>query len=174
VDRSPSAPCPVCAQPRMSHWSTSSGKCAVCKRPSRKEGRSYLCDRCFRLSSRGDPRRRKRGWDIDRDVRFHRMCEQWDGRAFRCFYTHLRLSEDRSSPLYPTWEHREPGDASTAVLVGALINHVKSDLTEKEFKRLVIALGSFFSDNQKRVNPNVLPQRPWRPRAQQAPAPPPS
>jgi hypothetical protein len=99
------------------------------------------------------------------------MKEQWRSGAFRCFYTGLRLSDIRSSPLYPTWEHREPGDASTAVLVGAVFNDMKTDLTEREFKRLVIELGAFFSGNKKRFNGSVLPQRPWRPRAQQAPPP---
>ncbi len=99
------------------------------------------------------------------------MHKQWDKKVgFECAYTGLPLTTDRDAdgragPLYATWEHvdpRSPSKASEVVLVGWLINDMKTDLTDPEFKRMVKALATHF-ENRKvnpkaRLNRTVLPQ----------------
>ena len=71
---------------------------------------------------------------------------QWDPKAgaFRCFYTSLVLSEDWGSRRSASWEHRTPGDESSVVLVADLVNKMKGDMTEQEFRRVVLALARHF------------------------------
>ena len=73
------------------------------------------------------------------------------------------MSEDHHDPRFLTWEHREPGDDSTAVLVAHLINHMKSDLGEKDFKQIVAELALTLADSNHAFDESVLPPRPWRP-----------
>jgi hypothetical protein len=93
------------------------------------------------------------------------MREQWDERAqaFRCHYTRLLLSEDPHDSRFVTWEHRQPGEDSTAVLVAHLVNHMKSDLGEEEFRRVVTELALTLADPNHTFDEAVLPSRPWRP-----------
>ena len=68
------------------------------------------------------------------------MHKQWDKKvaAFRCAYTGLPLTTDkdadgRAGPMFATWEHvdpRSPTKASEVVLVGWLVNDMKTDLTD--------------------------------------------
>ncbi len=45
-----------------------------------------------------------------------------------------------------TWEHVIPGDESSVVLVADLINKMKGDMQEDEFRSVVTALARFFSE----------------------------
>jgi hypothetical protein len=70
------------------------------------------------------------------------MQRQWDPtrKAFRCAYTGISLSEVYGGRRYATWEHVAPGDATTVVLVADIINKMKNDMSEEEFRTLVRAL----------------------------------
>ena len=140
--------------------------CRVCKLQGRPG--AELCLRCKKLRDRPD---RRKGWEVDHEARQKQMRRQWDKKigAFRCAYTGLPLTtekdaEGRAGPTYATWEHRNPRSpkkASEVVLVGWLVNDMKTDLTEREFAKMVKALAARFQDRKVPLNPNVLP-RDWR------------
>ena len=100
------------------------------------------------------------------------MRRQWDKKvaAFRCAYTGLPLTTDkdadgRAGPMFATWEHvdpRSPSKASEVVLVGWLVNDMKTDLTDPEFKRMVKALAAHFE--RRKANPKAQLNRTALPR----------
>jgi len=73
--------------------------------------------------------------------------DSWRDGAFHCFYTGVQLIDDRSrwrDHRYDSFEHRTPGDESSVVVISDLINRMKTDLSEPEFKRLVAELARRF------------------------------
>ena len=148
------------------YWSPSDDCKVGCGQPSRAKG-SYLCERHFRLLHRQDAKRAKRGWKIDHEVRFHAMQEQWNEAigGFECHITKVKLSDDQFSPLRASWEHLEPANEKTAVLAAAIFNHMKSDLTESEFRDVVTELARYFAKRNAVFNTTLLPKRPFRPNA---------
>jgi hypothetical protein len=160
----------VSVRPKMmlaqveSPWYSSSPICKVCGQESWAKG-AYLCKRCLNLLDRGDQRVKRRGCRIDRRARFYQMQEQWDskGQHFICYYTHVPLSDDPNNPGFATWEHREPGDETTVVLVAHVINYMKGDLTEREFKQIIAELARFFANADTPFDHSAFPSRPWRP-----------
>ena len=127
-----------------------SPNCRVCGRESTRG--SYLCVICRRLLDRIDTRRDAAGvaWGIDKAARFQVLCEQWDASAaaFRCYYTGVLLNHSYGSRRYATWEHRIPGDKSTVVLVADLVNKMKSDMSEEDFRSMVRELANHFVGKQ--------------------------
>lgn len=125
--------------------SSPSENCKVCERTS-IEG-SYLCLTCRRLMDRGETRRDEAGraWPVDKNVRQQALKDQWDREAgaFRCYYTGIPL-EDVPGRRYATWEHTTPGESTRVVLVADVINKMKSDMTESEFRSIVLALAERF------------------------------
>lgn len=143
------------------------GTCEVCGLP--RHPLAQLCRRCKNLRDRPDTRKDADGnrWVVDKQARQEAMRSQWDGRigAFRCKYTGLPLTTDApngvAGPLFATWEHRDPRSptkASEVVLVGWLINDMKNDLDEREFKKMVKALAAHFGDPSAPFNRRALPR----------------
>lgn len=83
---------------------------------------------------------------MDLDARFDAMCSQWDRSigAFRCYYTGLALTGPPGSRRYATWEHVTPGESSRVALVADIVNKMKNDMDEEEFKTIVRALARHF------------------------------
>jgi hypothetical protein len=67
--------------------------------------------------------------------------EQWneDLQAFTCKYTSIALSHDGGA-RNAEWEHVIPGVESSVVLVAAVVNRMKGDLTEDEWDAMIGAL----------------------------------
>jgi hypothetical protein len=98
-----------------------------------------------------------RGTKPDRAARERALREAWDGKVFRCYYTNWPLNVDNpSSPYYLTWEHRTPRDENDIVVAAALINDMKSDLTDEEFRSIVTGLASRFGGSPTMV-PMISP-----------------
>lgn len=74
------------------------------------------------------------------------MQRQWDSEigAYRCHYTRTPLDPSHGTRRYATWEHLTPGDESSVVLVADLVNRMKSDMTDAEFRAMVSALARSF------------------------------
>lgn len=74
------------------------------------------------------------------------MRRQWDADvgAFRCHYTGVPLDGQPGSRRYATWEHLTPGVESDVVLVADLLNRMKTDMSDAEFRVLVKALARHF------------------------------
>lgn len=121
--------------------------CSVCG--ATKHALAHFCKSCKKLVDRIDTRGRK----PNRDARVRALHSAWDGEFFRCFYTGwpLRIDNHRS-PYYLTWEHRTPRDENDVVVAAALINDMKSDLTEDEFRGLVIGLAKRFQGGSEAVS----------------------
>jgi hypothetical protein len=126
--------------------------CRVCSRP--RHFQSYCCSICKRMLDRIDIRRRK----PNQAARERALKKAWDGNCFKCYYTGWELSVDNpKSHLYLTWEHLIPGDENDVVVAAAIINDMKSDFTEDEFRKMVTALARRFKDSTYEI-PMIVPQ----------------
>ena len=116
--------------------------CAVCQNPCHRF--AALCKRCKKWVDRLDTRRK-----ANKPARIKALKQAWDGRGFRCYYTGVKLNEsDHRSPLYLTFDHRIPRQQEDIVVAAACMNDMKSDLTEKEFRRMVLELARHFEGGQ--------------------------
>jgi hypothetical protein len=137
--------------------------CKVCYDTSRAQG-AYLCDRCYRILHRAEPRIRSRGWTVDKEARFWAMKDRWDRtrRVFICYFTGLVLSDDdRRHPLYATWEHLQP-ETTDVTLAAAFVNSMKTNLTEPQFRQITAELVRVWSSPGSTFEPSLVPPWPWR------------
>src|SRR5438874_285316 len=126
------------------YWAPSP-TCRICSNES--FAGSFLCPPCRRLYYRAEnrPGADGRGRKVDKTARFKAMKKQWRDDAFRCHYTDIALSiGDKRSRRYATWEHVTPSDETSVVLVAELVNKMKADMNNAEFKRMVLALARSF------------------------------
>jgi len=68
-----------------------------------------------------------------------------DHGSFVCHYSGAVLTEDPTSPWHISFDHRTPGDERELVVCAQLVNHFKSNLTEQEFRFVVVQLGECFT-----------------------------
>ena len=99
--------------------------------------RSRYCPRCarfaFRMKARQFP-----PWVVKKIWEYVRKY------GYVCYYTGMALDmDDPTSPFYCVFDHWAPHDLSKIVITSALINGMKSDLSEKEFWYYVRALANF-------------------------------
>ena len=142
---------------------TSDG-CEICGDP--KHPQAYACDRCRKIFRRVDMRRDSQGKlrKPDREARKRALKDAWDDRvrSFRCHYTGIALDTDNHRDhRYLSLEHQTPGDETEIVVVSALINRMKTDLSDQEFRRIVSALAQSFED--KGFDEAAFPKRDFRP-----------
>ena len=65
--------------------------------------------------------------------------------AFYCFYTGVTLVDEACQSRdhrYLVFEHRTSDDEASVVVTCALVNRMKTDLTEEQFKAMVAELRS--------------------------------
>jgi hypothetical protein len=85
----------------------------------------------------------------DREARKRALKNAWDpeARCFRCYYTGIELeTDDHRDHRYLSLEHQTPGDETKIVVVSALLNRMKTDLSDREFQSMVSALARSFED----------------------------
>jgi hypothetical protein len=122
--------------------------CDICGGEKHPQGDA--CYRCksilrrveTRLDVSGAPRH------VDHEARRQALKNSWHDGAFHCYYTGVALVQDSSrwrDHRYLVFEHRTPGDESSVVVTSALINRMKTDLTEEQFKAMVTALAKKFA-----------------------------
>lgn len=101
-----------------------------------------FCKRCKKLIDRVDMRKKP-----DNQARIRALKQAWDKQGFfRCYYSKIRLVEDNpKDPRYLTFDHRTPRQENDIVVAAALINDMKSDMTEDEFKSMVLQLTNSFN-----------------------------
>ncbi len=126
----------------MTTTTSSESKCDICGASTHHL--AQLCKRCKKIRDRIDMRRRP-----NKEARTRALRLAWDGEAFRCYYTGVRLADDDpSDPRYMTFDHRTPRDEDDVVLCAACINDMKSDLSEEEFRAVVLALAARFNGGE--------------------------
>ena len=87
--------------------------------------------------------------------------EAWDGSGFRCFYTGVILDEKNSkSPKYLSFDHKTPRCEDEMVVTCALMNDMKTDMSDAEFRRVVIELANHFGGHP--FDATVLQLRHWK------------
>jgi hypothetical protein len=122
--------------------------CIICQTPTHHPA-AYACRRCKRIIERLDTRRTASGERrrFDRQARIDALRRAWDptARAFRCHYTGVELlTDNQHSNLYLSLEHQTPGDEGNVVIVSSLINRMKTDLSDRQFRQMVQALAASF------------------------------
>ena len=128
------------------------GICGLSKHPLAK-----YCKRCKKIIDRIDMRSKH-----DKYARIKALKESWDGECFRCHYSGVRLEEkDQHSPLYRTLDHRTPRKEGDIVIVAAVINDMKSDLSDYEFKNVINQLSAHFR-NGAPVNKDIFKLKHWK------------
>lgn len=141
---------------------TSDG-CVICEDP--KHPQAYACDRCRRILRRVEMRRDPSGKlrKPDREARIRALQEAWDpeARCFRCHYTRIALeTHDLLDHRYLSLEHQTPGDETEIVVVSALLNRMKTDLSDEEFRQMVAALARRFEGED--FDERAFPKRNFR------------
>jgi hypothetical protein len=121
--------------------------CAVCG--AEKHVQAYTCTRCKRILDRIETRRDASGGSrrVDRAARLRALQNAWREGRFHCFYTGIALIDDGQrwrDHRYLVFEHRTPGDEASVVVTCALVNRMKTDLTEDQFKDMVRELAKVF------------------------------
>lgn len=112
--------------------------CEICGK--RKHPVANYCTRCRNLIDRVDIRRKP-----DKKARAQALKQAWDGEGFRCYYSGVRLVEDNpKEPRYITFDHRTPRQERDVVVAAMVVNDMKSDMTEDEFKAMTIQLANHF------------------------------
>jgi hypothetical protein len=111
--------------------------CAGCRRAAALKGRKF-CARCARLAFR-----------MKHDRLFRESMEGiWDylrKYGYVCYYTQMTLvTDDPKSPWYLVFDHWMPRDPRKIVITSALVNEMKSDLTEDEFWYFIRQLANFY------------------------------
>ena len=84
-------------------------------------------------------------------ARVEAMKRSWrhEDERFHCYYTGVALdTSNPKSPRYFAFDHRTPRMENDIVVASQLINDMKSDLTEPEFKRLVVELANRFQGGE--------------------------
>lgn len=125
----------------------SADACVVCG--AEKHAQAYACTRCKRIIDRVETRRDSSGdsHKVDKAARLRALQDAWRDGNFRCFYTGIALIDDGQrwrEHRYLVFEHRTPGDEASVVVTCALVNRMKTDLTEDQFKNLIRELGKVF------------------------------
>lgn len=105
--------------------------CYICG--TSKHSLAKFCKRCKKILDRVDVRRKH-----DKEARIKALKASWDGSCFRCGYSGVKLEDkNHKAPLYITFDHRIPRKEDDIVITASVINDMKSDLGEEEFKNIV-------------------------------------
>ena len=128
----------------------------MCQRPS---GFKHYCQICRGLIDRG--RSGQRPYKAARRAALH---DRWNKvlKAFTCKYTGIALTHNGGA-WNAEWEHRTPVDESSVVLVAALVNRMKADLTEDQWDAMICALYAHRIEG-KPFDESAIPLN-WQPKA---------
>jgi hypothetical protein len=134
-------------------------ECLVCG--AGKHPRAYACKRCKRILDRLETRRDSSGAyrRFDREARLRAMQDSWHHGAFHCYYTGIALIDDGPrwrDHRYLSFEHLTPGDEKSVVVTCNLVNRMKTDLTDKQFRAMVTELAKIFAGGT--FDERVFPQ----------------
>ena len=116
--------------------------CDVCDTPIHPLAK--LCKRCKKFIDRVDIRNKP-----NKEARIDALKHAWDGKSFRCYYSGVELDEiNHRNPRYLTFDHRIPRKEDDLVVTAACINDMKSDMTDEEFRAMVVALSTRFQGGE--------------------------
>jgi DNA-directed RNA polymerase subunit RPC12/RpoP len=116
-------------------------KCVICGKSTESNSPTALyCPRCRKLKHKALKRK------IYAEVSKKALKDAWKGDGFYCHYCKHKLEEKNSkSPYYITFDHVIPQQNNNIVMAAAIINDMKSDMDEAEFRKMVISLANCFN-----------------------------
>lgn len=117
--------------------------CPICKSILHHPLATY-CKRCKKLIHRVDIRAQP-----DKAARIEALKKAWDGECFRCYFTGIKLNEDDwKDPRYITFDHLTPRKEDKIVIIAAAINDMKSDMSDSEFRKMILELAKTFNGGE--------------------------
>lgn len=129
-------------------------QCPICGSPLHPL--ATYCKRCKKMLDRLDTRAKH-----DRKARVKALKQAWDGKGFRCYYSGIRLVEDNHrDPRYLTFDHFIPRKENVIVVTASVINDMKSDMSDDEFRTVVLQLAKAFGGGK--FNEKVLDLKHWK------------
>ena len=124
-------------------WHSPSEICKVCTERSEGFSISFLCSRCRRIYEQGGP-----APEEGSPVPSHASSVEYGSECVPLSFTDLPLTERAGNRTSATWEHLTPGDQWSVVLAADLVNKMKGNMTEAQFRRMVVALADHFQTNE--------------------------
>ncbi len=126
----------ICAGRRMT------GKCCICGHKVFSK-HSIYCRRCHLFSRRMN----QRGLHADAVKSIWKYVRKY---GYICYYTGIPLvMNDPKSAWYYEFDHMVPGDDRKIVLTCAVINEMKTVLTKREFRNIVLQLAKHWLTGAK-------------------------
>ena len=137
--------------------------CLICG--SEKHALARACQRCKKILDRIETRRAADGTArrISKDARVRALQRSWRDGAFHCFYTDIQLVtdpqrwRDHRDHRYLTFEHQTPGEEESVVVACALVNRMKTDLSDRDFRAFVTELAKTFTGGT--FDERIFPER---------------
>lgn len=116
--------------------------CYICEKPCLNH-QAVLCPRCTRL----------RGSLVAKGPRTEALRRAWNRNlgAFLCHYSGAVLTAEPCNPWSIVFHCQTPGNCSDVVVCARLIHQFKSNLTELEFRQLVVQLSERFTGVRERI-----------------------
>ena len=114
-------------------------KCPICEKPPVPH--TLYCARCHRFADAPD-------FSM---VKLQALKEAYDpvSDTFICHYTGVPVDlKDPGSPWYLNYDHVIPGDESRLVVAANFVNVMKSELSEDEFRAVIIELAHHFETKE--------------------------
>jgi len=128
--------------------------CPACKKPAKV--RSRYCSRCGKILDRARI-------SLPVALILAALIDAYDSAAdaFRCYYTGALLDTNNpKSPFYLVFDHLDPGQ-NKVVACARVINEMKKDLLEKEFRIVVPALSDHMEKGTP-FDPNCIGFEKWK------------
>jgi hypothetical protein len=128
--------------------------CPACKRPAKT--RSRYCARCGKIMDRARI-------SLPVALILAALIDAYDSAtdSFHCYYTGVILDTNNpKSPFYLVFDHLDPGQ-NKIVACARVINEMKKDLLEKEFRIIVPALSDHM-ENGTPFDPDCIGFEKWK------------
>jgi hypothetical protein len=111
-------------------------KCEICDKKPMKRG--FYCARCHGIMT-------DESYYLDAKVQALKSAYDKRADGFRCHYTGFILDlEEAASPWHLAFDHSLPGQPGKYSVTCQIINQMKSQLSEEEFKKVVLELARHF------------------------------
>ena len=114
--------------------------CEICGKKPMKRG--FYCVRCHGIMT-------IESYDIDAKVQALKAAYDKEVDGFRCHYTGFLLDlKDPASPWLLNFDHSFPGQPGKFWLACQIINQMKTQLSEEEFRKVVMELAEHFETKE--------------------------
>lgn len=131
-------------------------KCKICG-VDNIPSQSFYCLNCRKLVDKASKGKRRIGRKVAAQAL--KLARRKGKKGFYCHYTDVEVLVDKKyegSPRYINFDHRTPGKNDDIVISTALINDMKTDMSEEEFKNIVNELDRHFRNRKSIFNQEIF------------------